>query len=213
MRRVLGHSAVVAVVALAVAISVAGCGDPPGNDPARDDVAPVDSAAIAAASTALDAEQVAWLGQVTQDGLGDLAPQDEPGADFDPSAPRAMGPAAAKIDESPRAIDRTTPDALLGSAIDALAAGDVAALARLSLPRAEQPALDEDDAEDAQRRFLAPAVQPYWESVAVAARLGDVSLEAGHGPDEALLKIHVGGAVGVYLIRLRKRGDGWYLAG
>lgn len=207
MRGLLGPGAVVAL-----AITLAGCGDPPGDGRARDDVAPVDSAAVAAASTALDAEQVAWLGQVAAEGL-DALDLGDPGADVDPSAPRGMGPAAAKIDESPRPIDRTTPDALLGSTIDALAAGDVAALARLSLPRAERPALDEDDAQDAQRRFLAPAVQPYWERVAVAARLGDVSIRAGHAADEALLEVHVGGAAGAYLIRLRKRGDGWYLAG
>jgi hypothetical protein len=206
MRGLLGPSAVVAL-----AITLAGCGDPPGDDPARDGVAPVDTAGVATTGSALDAEQVAWLAQVEADGLDGL--ELDPGADVDPAASRAMGPAAAKIDESPREIDRTTPDALLGSAIEALAAGDVAALARLSLPRAEQPALDEDDAADAQRRFLAPAVQPYWERVAVAARLGDVSIRTGRAPDEALLEIHVGGAAGAYLIRLRKRGDGWYLAG
>ena len=89
----------------------------------------------------------------------------------------------------------------------------VAALARLSRAKEDEPVLDADDALDAERRFLAPAVQPYWRRVATAARLGDVSVEPGATPDEAVLRVHVGGAMGSYVIRVFRRGDGWYLAG
>lgn len=198
-------------VPLAIALPLlAGCGDGAGPGPAAD-VAPVDSDLAAATTSAgLTAEQAAWLEQVEADGLTalDLPDADDPGAG--PVASR--GPRPAPIAESTRRIDRSSPGALLSSALEALAATDVAALARLSRSRGQRPTLDEDDAFDAERRFLAPAVQPYWERVASAARAGEVTLRPGHGPDEALLEVRVGGAAGVYLIRLRKRGDEWYLA-
>ncbi len=193
-----------------------GCGDGPAPDApvdAADDVAPVDSGQVAVTTSAgLTAEQVAWLQQVDDDDLAalDVALVDDPGAGPEVAS---RGPAAAPTEESPRPIDRSTPTALLGSALDALAAADVAALARLSASREERPTLDEDDAADAERRFLAAAVRPYWERIASAVRAGEVTLRPGHAPDEALLEVRVGGAAGAYVLRLRKRGDGWYLAG
>lgn len=195
------------------ALLLAGCGDGPAGQGPGAGVAPVDSGQVAATTSAgLTTEQEAWLEQVDEERLGalDVALADDPGAG---EAVASRGPAPAPIAESTRPIDRTSPTNLLGSALDALAAADVAALARLSVPREQRPTLDEDDAFDAERRFLAPAVQPYWERVASALRAGEVTLRPGHAPDEALLEVRVGGAAGSYVIRLRKRGDGWYLAG
>lgn len=199
------------VTVACVVAALAGCGDGPGpRDPVeREGVAPVDSGRVAAvASAGLTAQQLAWLEQVEAEGFDEL----DPGPVDDPRV-RSFGPAPAPLPESPRPIDRSSPEALVRSALEALAAGDVAALARLSVSREERPTLDEDDAFDAERRFLAPAVQPYWERIASAVRAGEVTLRPGHAPDEALLEVRVEGAAGSYLIRLRKRGDGWYLAG
>lgn len=201
-----------ALLSSSLLLLLVGCGDGPATREGPD-VAPVASGQVAATTSAgLTAEQAAWLEQVDDEGLAalDVALPDDPGAG---PVTASRGPAAAAVPESTRRIDRTSPTTLLRSALDALAAGDVAALARLSASREERPTLDEDDAFDAERRFLAPAVRPYWERVASAARAGDVTLRPGHAPDEALLEVRVGGAVGAYVIRLRKRGDGWYLAG
>ncbi|MCO5166442.1 MAG: hypothetical protein M9894_08765 [Planctomycetes bacterium] len=201
-----------AALVLGLGLLVAGCGGDAERDAPAGDLAPIGS--IAAAAT--DADRREWLEQVAAEGLDRLAlPGPIGGFDgLDEAGPvAAFGRPAPAIAESTRPIDRTTPTTLLGSALEALAAADVAALARLSRPGGERPTLDEDDALDAERRFLAPAVQPYWRRVAGAARLGEVTVEPGPAPDEARLRIHVGGAAGAYLIRLRKRGDGWYLAG
>lgn len=197
------------LVGLTLALALTGCGGDADRGGPDDGVAPVDTTQT---SQAADDQQREWLAQVRAEGLDLLL---APGFDgLDEAGPVAsFGRPAPTIGESARWIDRTTPTALLDSALAALAAEDVAALARLSRPRDERPSLDEDDALDAERRFLAPAVQPYWRRVVGAARLGEVSVRPGHAPDEALLEVHVGGAAGAYLIRLRKRGDGWYLAG
>lgn len=198
---------------LALALALAGCGDgSPTPAGARDDgLAPIESSSAAAPASALDAEQTAWLGDVAAQGLDALTVASGDGPDLDEQV-ASVGPRAPAIGESARPIRRETPEALLASALDALSSADVAALARLSRARDERPTLDEEDALEAERRFLAPAVQPYWRRVAVAARLGDISLEPGASPDEARLRVHVGGAMGSYVIPVRRRGDGWYLA-
>lgn len=126
----------------------------------------------------------------------------EPEADADY---QGIGPAA--LPESSRRIDRTSPERLLDGALAALAARDVAALARLSVDRAR---LTEDDAAAAQRRFLSSSVQPYWKRVRQAIAAGDMTVTADG--DRAYVDLEVGGAVGRYRIKLQRRSGGWYLA-
>lgn len=129
-----------------------------------------------------------------------------------PTAPReeelaCQGPAPTPLAESTRALDRSSPEALLTSTLSALAAKDLAALARASVAR---PRLTQDDAAAAERRFLSPAMQPYWKRVraALASQEYDVVVEG----DRARVDLEVGGAAGRYRLELRRRAKGWYLA-
>jgi hypothetical protein len=121
-----------------------------------------------------------------------------------------QGPAPRTIPESKLPIDRRRPASLLQGTMAAMAAKDESALARLSRDRATHPTLNEDDAADARRRFLTPAIRPYWDRVRKALRAGEyeVSVEGR----SATLRMKVGGALGTTRIQLRQEDDGWYLA-
>lgn len=122
-----------------------------------------------------------------------------------------QGPPPARVRESRLAIDRTSPRRLLAGTLRALAARDLSALARLSRDPQRHPHLSTDDAQDARRRFLAPAVRPYWTKVRQALQRGAFSVRERGA--RATVRVEVGGAAGSYRIELRKKGDQWYLAG
>lgn len=183
----------------ALVLMAIGCGGAPEDPVAAAETAPVGSMipAIAEAQAEL---QTLGFDQVT------LQPVP---ADASPEARRvaSSGPAAKRIADSAVRVDRSTPSALLTDALAALSRRDVAALARLS--RAEGQ-LTEDDAADAARRFLSPAGARYWGRVSDAVRAGRMRVvedDAG-----AVITVEVGGAAGVYRVRMRREVDGWYLA-
>lgn len=179
---------------------LAGCGDgapepaPPG--PPAEDLAREDGAA--AVSTVALARELRELGlpAVALPGPGVSA------------ALAAFGPAPALVAESPRAVDRSSPSALLGSALAAIAAEDLAALARLG----SREALDEDALARAERRFLGPATRRYWERIERALEAGAYRVEPA-GEDAVWIVVEVGGAAGAYRLRLQREEDGWYLVG
>lgn len=209
--------ATVALLAALLALP-AGCGQGGPAGPAGDvppggaDAAPVASdAGLDPAARADVLAQAARTGLLALDARA-LAPDAVPGAGDDAARARAaLGPAAPPIAESLRPIDRRSPEALVGTALGALTAGDVAALARLGHPRWARPVLDADDADDARRRFLGPATRPAWERVARALAAGAARLEHTPGATTARLHVDVGGALGTQTIRLRREEDGWYL--
>jgi hypothetical protein len=135
-----------------------------------------------------------------------LAPGEALGA---PSDAAFQGPAPLPIAE-PLPMDRSSPRALLDGALAALAAKDPARLARLSRDRASHPQLTEDDAADAQRRFLSSASGAYWARIAEAVAAGRYRVE-DQGQTARVL-VEVGGAAGTYRLELRQEDDGWYLA-
>lgn len=189
-----------------IGVAAAGCG---GEGPQAPP--PPASEAPAPIASDVDAERQAVAAAVLAQGLDRL--EVDASDETDPGAPsvRSQGPAPRPIAESPRRLARETPRALLASALGALAAKDVAALARLGRSPADKATLDEDDAADAERRFLSPAMRATWDRIAEAARRGAVQVTPV-GADRAVLRVEVGGAVGAYVFQLIKRTDGWYLA-
>ncbi|MDC3378832.1 hypothetical protein OAX78_00935 [Planctomycetota bacterium] len=187
---------------------LAGCGDAP--DPEADGWAPgqvIDGRGSTTAAVE-SADQLAQL-------RGDLDVLGLANVDLDAPAfgdDLTFGPTAPFVSESDLELDRSSPAGLLDSALQALALEDPAALARLSRSRAADPTLNQDHADDAQRRFLAPAVRPYWERIKAAVRAGRVQVQED-GAGGALLLVDVGGAAGAYRIRMKKEGDAWYLVG
>ncbi|MGE0713156.1 MAG: hypothetical protein AB7N76_12045 [Planctomycetota bacterium] len=128
-------------------------------------------------------------------------------APADAQAFRGPGPAA--VPEPARSLRRDAPQVLLASALEALTRGDEAGLARACLDPAAHPTLTEDDAACARRRFLTPAVRPYWDKVRRALRDGrcQVSVEGRR----ATVELDTGGALGRARLSLRQEDDGWYL--
>jgi len=195
-----------ALLYVGVTFCLAGCGDPEQGDRPVGVVVPADEGEIAPTVSAL------VVGDAVAQGL-DLLRFPTP-SDDDPVAARlaSRGPLAPSLDESSLFVDHTTPEGLLDGALQALQLKDVAALARLSRPPGERPSLNEDDAAQAERRFLGPATRSYWDRIAAAVSSGAfevLDLEA----DRATVRVDVGGSAGVYVIQLRKVNDGWYLAG
>ncbi len=158
-----------------IGVAAAGCGGegPQAPPPAQDAPAPIRS------DVDPDAERQAVAAAVLAQGLDRLELPGGPD-ETDPGAPaarlRSQGPAPRLLPESPRRLARETPRALLASALDALAAKDVAALARLGRSPADKATLDEDDAADAERRFLSPAMRATWDRISVAVRKGAVQV-------------------------------------
>lgn len=123
--------------------------------------------------------------------------------------------AARPLPEPSAPIARATPEALLGSVRELLAARDLAdpaALARLVYSRGERPVLTEDDAAEVRRRFLGPRTRDYWARLLGAVDAGGFTV-VHEDEREALLRVDVGGAAGSYLLRLRREGDEWFLVG
>ncbi len=187
---------------------LAGCGG--GGEPAgaADGVAPLDSARVVFAVPAkVDVAQA-------QAELADLALDQ---VAFDPVAPDAdrdvasQGPAPRAYPEPAAPLDRTSPHALLTGALAALERGDVSALARLSRGRGAHPQLTEDDAADAERRFLSASGIRYWGRIGDAVQRGQVQIQRDGA--EALILVDVGGAAGSYRVRMKLQEDGWYFAG
>lgn len=179
---------------------LAGCGDgapeaeppgPPAGELARED----GSAAVSTAALARELREL---------GLAEV-PLPGPGVSAELAS---FGPAPAPVAEPERAVDRSSPVALLGSALAAIAAGDLAALARVG----SREALDEDALAAAERRFLGPATRRYWERIEQALEAGAYRVEPAGG-DAVLVVVEVGGAAGAYQLRLQREEDGWYLVG
>jgi hypothetical protein len=188
-----------------VTVCLGGCGDPEQAEREVGVVVPFDAQDVAPAVSSTVAGEATSLGL---DLIRFPTPSDDPAA----ARLASRGPEAAQVDESTLYVDRSTPAALLDGTLRALQLEDVAALARLSRPAREHPALDEDDAARAERRFLGPATRSYWTRIASAVRSGAfevVDLE----DDQATVRVDVGGSAGVYVVQLRKVEDGWYLAG
>jgi len=122
----------------------------------------------------------------------------------------AEPPAARHLEDSARPIEADSPEALVSGTLEAIAAGDLLALARAL--RGPEGALTEDDTAAAELRFLAPSARAFWARVARAVEDGDVDWIDGEQPDEAWLVANVGGAAGSYRIRLRREGETWVLA-
>ena len=96
------------------------------------------------------------------------------------------------------------------STLRALRGGDLLALAQATRPAGA--ALSEEDAAEAERRFLSPAGRAYWGRIAAAVQRGAWSV-VEEEPERVRLRVEVGGAAGAYLLELRRRGERWYLAG
>jgi hypothetical protein len=195
---------------LVALLTLVGCGDP--QEPAAAAPPPGESGVMVAPVDSRSGDAV--LAEVASRGLDRVGLPAGPLGEVEPEEARRLsaGPAPAPIPEPSVPVDRSSPGRLLESALDAVLREDLAALARLSRSRGQQPTLTEDDALAAQRRFLAPSTQPYWERVREALARGEVELERSQ-PGRAVLRIQVGGAAGTYSIELREEADGWYLAG
>lgn len=203
---------------LLVAGALAGCGggEPPAPAAPAADPAPIASVAPALEDLEATRREGLALGldrlEVDQELAAAGAEAEDPRF-ADAARARSFGPAPRPIAESARPIVRESPRALLGSALDALAAGDVAALCRLSAAKDEEPVLDEEDAEAARRRFLDAGARPAWDRIGAAARAGQVEVVPDPtSPERATLRVQTGGALGAYELPLIQRGDGWYLA-
>ena len=187
--------------------------EPPPPAPAAAGVAPLSTLAPSAIVlqrvadlelASLEADlQLERLGQEVQG--QEVQGQGEGGA-------RYQGPAPAEIAESTRPVDQSDPARLVSGALEAMARGDLAALARLSRTPAERPRLTDDDAADARRRYLAPAMAPTWSRVAAAIDAGRFEVVASE-PAQVVVVVQVGGALGTYRISLRKDGDSWFMVG
>lgn len=181
--------------------------EPPPLAPAALEVAPLTSSAPAP----LVLQRVAELEFASLEADLQLEPvlgQSDPARD----GARYQGPAPAEIPESERPVDQSDPARLVAGALDAIARQDLAALARLSRTPGERPRLTEDDAADARRRYLAPAMAPTWSRVAAALEAGRYEVVASE-PAQVVVVVQVGGALGTYRISLRKDGDSWFMVG
>lgn len=154
------------------------------------------------------------LAQLAELGLESAQLPLEPRGDEAKAVERAkgdyQGPAPKVIAESSRPIDRSAPRTLLSGALEAIARGDEAALARLVHSPTEQPSLTEDDAADARRRFLSSSIRPYWDRLSAAVAEGKIEVQGNE--NEAQVRVRVGGALGSVRIDLRRKEDGWSLA-
>lgn len=195
----------------AVALLVAGCGNEPAPPASQAPLA--DPAPLAPVTSAVaDPLVVARI-----DELG-LAEVELPA--LDAPAPKSrggfQGPAPKVIAESATPIDQSSPERALRGALDALARGDAAALARLRRPRAKHPQLTEDDAADARRRFLSDSMAPTWKRISEALQRGAYevvsSTEDSTGPTKVVVVLQVGGALGSYRLSLYKDGDAWFMS-
>lgn len=127
-----------------------------------------------------------------------------------------QGPAPKVVAESDLPIDQSSPERALRGALDALARRDVAALARLRRTPRDHPQLTEDDAADAQRRFLSPAMAPTWKRISAALQAGAYEIlsssKDASGPTRVQVVLKVGGALGSYRLSLYKDGDAWFMS-
>jgi len=141
---------------------------------------------------------------------------DFPGLDAPASQAGFQGPAPKPVPESTQPIDQSTPERALRGALDAMARGDAAALARLRRSPASHPQLNEDDAADARRRFLSDAMAPTWKRISQALQRGAYevvsSTEDSTGPTKVVVVLQVGGALGSYRLSLYKDGDAWFMS-
>ncbi len=199
-----------ALAVCAGALLVVGCGnEPPLPAPkvqsANAPLAPVTSAT----ADPLVIAQIEELG---------LAEVELPG--LDARATKAtqgfQGPAPKPIADSALPIDQSSPERALRGALDAMARGDAAALARLRRSPASHPQLTEDDAADARRRFLSDSMAPTWKRISQALQRGAYevvsSTEDTTGPTKVVVVLQVGGALGSYRLSLYKDGDAWFMS-
>ena len=194
---------------VAASLGLVACGQEPPVSPA---VEPPAQAELAPVTTRAPEPQVLQrLAELQLEGLEPQAFESE-GSLAASQARGFQGPAPAAIAESAQPVDQSSPESLVTGAIDAIARQDVAALARLSRSSSERPSLTEDDAADARRRYLAPAMAPTWSRVAAALQAGRFEIQET-APTQVVVVVRVGGALGSYRISLRKNGDSWFMVG
>jgi hypothetical protein len=137
-------------------------------------------------------------------------------AEAPPSQAGYQGPAPRVIADSASPIDQSSPERALRGALDAIARSDAAALARLRRSPAKHPRLTEDDAADAQRRFLSDSMAPTWKRISQALQRGAYevisSTQDTTGPTKVVVVLQVGGALGSYRLSLYKDGDAWFMS-
>lgn len=185
--------------AIALTASVAGCTrtGPAPVAPARA-VAPAPAAVAAAVAPATAAKRPAREAAP--------APAEAP-APVVHGERTPLGDAPRAVAESTTALDRSSPAKTVAELSAALDRADEAALARLHAGSASKPALDEQDLLRARIDFLGER-ESHWRRVLSALDREKLGALDASG-ERAVLRVDVGGALGVVDLVFVKEGAAW----